>query len=466
VQPALLMALVASSYLLLAGATAWSRLVLLGLTALAALAAPRRTFSFPRSDRSLDLALAGITAAMFLQIVPLPGAIVDILAPHARPVQSATHLRVGDPGGWATLSIDPAATRQAIITMAMTIVVFWIARGLFSAGGFTRHYCRLLGWLGAALAVVAIVQKAVAPGLLMGTVVSGVRNANPIGPFLNRNHFAAWLLMTTAASIGYLIAHLQIHPSYRQRLWLALKHFMTSGAMLSGICALVMVVAILMTLSRSAAVGLGAAALVGGWLGRGRLRVERTGMPAVLGAAGVALLVLAASLDIQGWYTRAMQSVGGGVEFDRLTIWRESAAIMRDFPVTGTGAGTYALAMSHYQQTQLWIGAMQAWAHFNNAHSQYVQALVEGGLLLTAPVALASGLLIRLGLQSIRTDKGEMFWIRIGAAAGIAGIAVQSLWEIALVMPANAILFATLAGLLVYRREGSRPPTTDLLRPA
>jgi O-antigen ligase len=457
VQPALLMALVATSYLLLAGAASWSQPPIWGLTMLAAAAAPRRTFSFPRGDRALDLALGALVIAMVIQIVPLPAMVIDLVSPHARELRSATRLGMGGAAGWLPLSVDVTATLQAVATVMMTVLAFWIARGVFSAGGFTRQYCRILGWLGATAAVVAIAQKAVRPGLLLGMVAPSARNGTPFGPFLNRNHFAAWLLMVAAVSIGYLIAHLQIHPAYRLRFWMAAKHFMTSGAMLSGLCSLVIVVVMLATLSRSAAAGLGAAAVIGGWLGRSRLRIERTSLPAMLSAAGIALLAISATIDIQGWNTRLQESFNTADQFDRLTIWRESAGIVGDFPVAGTGAGTYGQAMSEYQQSRVWVGAMHSWAFFNNAHSHYVQVLAEGGLLLALPLAAAIAMIVRLGLAALRGDKGEMFWIRIGAAAGMAGIAVQSIWEVALVIPANAVVFATLAGLLLYRREPGRP---------
>ena len=78
------------------------------------------------------------------------------------------------------------------------------------------------------------------------------------------------------------------------------------------------------------------------------------------------------------------------------------------------------------------------------------------GLLLVLPIGAALVLLGVLGLRAIRADKGEMFWVRVGAAAGLAGLAAQSVWEIALVMPANAVLAGIGAGLLLYRRDAAR----------
>jgi O-antigen ligase len=464
VQPALLITLIAASYLLLAGGPSWTRPILWAIAVLAAALVPRRTFSFPPTQRRLDLALLALIAAMAVQLIPLPSAVVAVVSPRAMALRQAT--RLGAASGWIPLTIDAAATAQAIASVALGVLVFWIARGAFSAGGSTRSFCRIIGWLAAAAAVIAVVQRATRPGLLMGMVVTEARNANPMGPFLNRNHFAAWLLLALAVSVGYLIAHLQIHPAYRMRFRMALRHFLASGALLFGICVLIMVGTLLMTLSRSAAAGLGAAAICGGWLGRSRLQIERSNMPRVLGAAGVALLILVTFIDVEGWFTRLQQSIGiSNSDFDRLTIWRESLPMLRDFFLTGTGAGTYGQAMTHYQQSRFWIGAMQGWAHFNNAHSHYLQIACEGGLLLLAPALTAVAMLGTLGVKAIRADKGEMFWARVGAMAGLFGLAVQSIWEVALILPANAILFGALAGLLLYRRETSRPSTTAGLRP-
>jgi ammonia channel protein AmtB len=124
--------------------------------------------------------------------------------------------------------------------------------------------------------------------------------------------------------------------------------------------------------------------------------------------------------------------------------------------------------MEHYQTSRVWVGAMQGWAHFNNAHSHYVQLAAEGGLLVSLPAMAAVLLLARTGLKVIHAEKAEIFWIRIGAAAGLIGIAVQGIWEVPLVMPANAVLCGVLAGMLLHRRDVKRtsaesPTTPDNL---
>jgi len=457
VQRALLFVLVAASYLLFAGAPPWTIAPLLGLAGLAVAVAPRRTLSFPREWRALDLALVALVAAILLQTLPLPANVAATLSPEAARVRTALTFSIDATPDWVPLSIDPGATRRSAATAMLGVLAFWIARAVFGAGGNTRSFCRMLALFGGVVAVAAIVQRATAPRLLLFVMTPDARSASPFGAFTNRNHFAAWLLMVTAPVAGYLIARLRTHPSYRARTWRdALKRFLGSGIVLTAAAVLTTMFVLLATLSRSAVAGLGAGALAGWWLGRPRMKAERTSLPTILGVFGAGLVAAMLFLDVDGWAVRLQQTLSPDpLEFSRLTIWRESLPIARDFWLTGSGAGTFSDAMSQYQQTRTWVGSMQRWTHFNNAHSTFVQVACEGGLLLAIPALAALVLFATLGYRAVGADKGEMFWVRIGAAAALAGLFVQGVWEVPLIMPANAVLCGVVAGLLLFRRDGS-----------
>ncbi len=47
-------------------------------------------------------------------------------------------------------------------------------------------------------------------------------------------------------------------------------------------------------------------------------------------------------------------------------------------------------------------------------------------------------------------------WLRIGAVAGLAGIAAQSLVEFSLQMPGNTVLFVVLLAIALHRGRGTR----------
>ena len=468
-QRALLILLFAASYLLFAGSEPWALAALLSIAAIAALSSPRATFAFRRSTRPLDLALLALLAGIAIQIVPLPAAIVDVLSPRAIELVTAVRLTPLGAGAssWTTLSVNPGATLLALGTVALGALSFWIARAVFSAGGGARLFCRAIAYLGVFAAVMAVIQKAVAPRSVLFLVEPAARSASPFGAFVNRNHFAAWLLMVAAPVVGYSIARMRIHPARRGRWRESIGHVMSSGATFTAFAAMSMIGVMLLTLSRSALAGLGCAAVAGWWLGKSRLRIERTSVPGMLGVAAAVILMSVLFVDVDGWSTRLGHTFDMSTGFSRLTIWRESMPIIRDFWPAGTGAGTYSDAMTVYQQTRMWVDSMQRWAHFNNAHSFYLQVASEGGILLSVPALWAGVSTAMLGWRSVRADKGEMFWVRAGAFAGLTGVAVQSVWEVALVMPANAVLAGMLAGLLLYQREvtGTRTapmtPTPD-----
>ena len=457
-QRTLLFLLVAASYLLAAGGPPWAIGPLIALATLAALVAPVRTFAFPIEHRLLDLSLVAIVVSLLAQVIPLPAGVVAWLSPHAVVLRSTLGFAgLADPS-WPTLSLDPAATRDSLANVVLGIVSFWVARAVFGAGGNTRAFCRALAVFAATVAVLAIVQKAVTPRLVLFVLPSEVRSASPFGAFVNRNHFGAWLLLVAAPVGGYLIARFRTHPAFRSRRWRdSVRQFFGSGIVLTAAAGVTIIAVLFATLSRSAVAGLGAAAICGWRLGQHRLGVERTSVPATLGLIGAAIILVIMFVDTDGWSVRLQESLdrqpGGS---DRLTIWRESLPIVRDFWLTGSGAGTFSDVMTQYQQTRVWVGSMQRWAHFNNAHSSYLQVASEGGLLLALPVLTAIGALQSLGRKAVRADKGEMFWVRVGAAAGLAGLAVQSIWEVPLVMPANAVLGGVVAGLMLFRRERAR----------
>jgi O-antigen ligase len=136
---------------------------------------------------------------------------------------------------------------------------------------------------------------------------------------------------------------------------------------------------------------------------------------------------------------------GSSVE-NRVRIWRDTAPVVRDFWLTGTGVGTYRTAMLYYQQSDRVV-------QFNQAHNHYLQVTAEGGVLLLAIVGGALAALARGVRKRLGSDASGAYWIRAGAACGLMAVALQSLWETGLVMPANAALAAVLAAIAIHERS-------------
>jgi O-antigen ligase len=407
----------------------------------ALLAIAYRPWSYGRDAMpDLDRLLALIVALVAFQLLPLPRFLIDRLSPADRRVWE--QLSLGVPAS-LPISINLNRTGAALAATAAAFVVFLVARRVFAAGG-VRITIRGISMIGMLLAAIALAQDATAHGLMYWHWKPLDEGPPPFGPFVNRNHYGTWALMAVPICLGYLAAHTAAHR-HRTADHLPLRRrmvtFLDARAMGLTTSAMLMLVGLVVSLSRSAFAGIAAAAVSALLL---RRRHGGSGGRAIgwiaSGGVGVVALTL---MELRPGVLGMRLSTTGVSAGNRLLIWRDTMPIIRDFWLTGTGAGTYLTSMLLYQRSS------PGWL-YNQAHNHYLQLVSEGGLLLAVPVFAALGLYMREAWQRLRADQSGMFWIRAGASCGLVGVAVQSLWETGLTMPANAVLAAIVAAVVVH----------------
>ena len=210
---------------------------------------------------------------------------------------------------------------------------------------------------------------------------------------------------------------------------------------------LLMSLSLAMTMSRSGIIAFAVALMLTTWV------VARSEAPAskrVLASVAVLGLGIAGTAwaGVDALVTRFLLLRGSELG-GRLAVWRDAARIVRDFAVTGTGLNTYGTATRVYQTTR-------ADVHYMEAHNDYLQLAVEGGILVAVPVAIVLALLVREVRRRFaeRMDDPINYWIRVGAVTGLVAIAGQELVEFSLQMPGNAALFAVLCAMAIRHGEG------------
>jgi hypothetical protein len=440
--------MIAWSTFAVAGVYVWASAPLVVAAATLA-AAFRPRIGSSTETRLLDHALVASAVAVALQLSPLPLSLLTFISPKAETVRSGLLLRSVPEAaqGWAPASLAPGSTAYALALVVTSLVVFWTARQVCAQGG-TRPLVRAVAMIGLLAAVVAIVQQAGDPTLIYGRWMPRDEGARPFGPFVNRNHFATWVLMAFPLAAGYVAASVSAHKPGRRIAseMAAVLQGLGGSAAWAAAAAAVMTIGLMASTSRSGLIGLSVSLIAAAWIGRRRMD-RRARLWGLTGAMVFATVVFA-YVNLQPLLQRVEETltVGAG---GRPQIWRQTLPMVHDFWMTGTGLGTYQTAMLVYQQ-------MNRAVFVNQAHNQYLQLLAEGGLLAAVPVLTSLFAFFGLFRRRFRADSSPSAWIRIGAITGIVAVAVQSFWETGLRMPANGVLFAVAAAIAVHRPAGGR----------
>jgi O-antigen ligase len=403
------------------------------------LVASYRPWSHRPRSRALDAWLATATAGIALQCVPLPRRVVDVVSPSTRRVWES--LNFGTVTGALPFTVDLSATAWAFAVCAGTIATFFVARQVFASGG-VRIAARGIASVGLVLSALCLAQNATAHGAMYWHWHPEFAVAPPFGPFINRNHFATWAVLAVPTAFGYLLAHASAHSRSTEPVhWRqALVDLLDARSiwLVAGIC--LMLVALVTSQSRSGMAGLIVALALGTFL-----RSRRTTAPLsrwALLALGLGALAAIVRIDPVDLYHRF--GAAGAAAADRASIWRATLPVVRDFWLTGVGAGAFETVMLVYQRTPSLF-------RINAAHNQFLQVAAEGGVLLAVPVAGAIVAFARDARRALERDRSGIYLLRVGALSGLVGAAVQSVWETGLSTPANAVLAAVLAAMVIHQ---------------
>jgi len=415
------------------GWTGWP--VIVGCALAAVLARPS---ILQRSAVSLDAAIVLALAGIAAQLIPLAPAARERVTPAAVALERQLFVEAPDaPRPSAPLSVDPPATAMAVALCTAMALAFWSARTALHRGGI-RHLARALGTIALVVTPLAVVHHL---NLLAGLDIlwpSTRRDLRPWGPFVNRNDFAGWLLLVLGVTLGYLVTRLQathrasepLDPdrAFDER---GTRIFAAVGVTAGGI---------MLSLSRSGLLGLAVALATFVVAGHRRLESGRLRRLTLALAAVVVGAVVFANLGALSARVGAAASEGLA---GRLSVWRQTWPIVRDFWPVGTGIGGYSRAMSAYQTSIRLITI----AHADN---EALQILAEGGALVGVPAALVVIFTIGLIGRRLREDRTPIFWIRAGAASGLLGIAAQNMVEMTLRTPATGLLVAVVAAVAAH----------------
>jgi O-antigen ligase len=384
--------------------------------------------------------VAGVVALIpLLQLIPLP---LDVWGGIAGRAPFVEALR--DVAGVTThaISVIPFETEYAALALLPPLAAYFL--------GFQLRQPQVIRLL-QLLVAVAVVEATI--GLIQyGLLGGGAAGTRASGTFVNPNHYAGLLVMVLPIALMGLAVEIgdRTHERIRGRgLFGALKRAVASkglNVMISVAVIVLLLMAIVFSRSR---MGIALAAL--GIAVTTITAAPRIGGPAAYGMVGLVLAVVVGLAAAIGLLPVIDRYAGLDVfEDGRWTMIMAAIEMAgRYFPV-GAGVGTFAGLYPPFQPPELL-------SLIHRAHNDYVEWVVEGGLLALLAIALAAMMYVaRLVMLAREKDKHRVHYLQIGAAIGLLLMALHGLVDFNLRIPANAIIFALLGGLLLSRHQAAQ----------
>ena len=389
--------------------------------------------------------LSVTTLWVIVQTLPLPDGVLGMLSPQALDIHSMAQSH-------PSLSLDVAATRQGSLKTLCYLLLFCLTLLLIN----NRHRIRLLAHV---IVLGGVLQASYGALMTLSGLEYGFFVAKEFGrgvatgTFVNRNHLAGYLEMCLAVGVGLMLAELSTDAAanWRARARRVLETLLSSKAR-TRLALVVMVIGLVLTHSRMGNTAFFISLIVvGAFYLFAIRRITRGGMIFFASLLVIDLLVVGNFFGIEKVAERLQET---SIEAEnRDEVARETLAIVRDFPLTGTGAGSF------YSTHAMYKSGAAAPGFYRHAHNDYLQFASEFGLpaLALLGFSVAASFWVAIRAQIVRRDR-LLQGMGFAAAMAIVALMIHSAADFNLQIPANAAMFVILLALAwVCRYRDSRP---------
>ena len=363
--------------------------------------------------RLIGWLVLGLTIWMVLQLVPLPPSVWHMLA--GREPVAVLDASLGHADLWRPISMVPARGWNALASLIIPVTALL----LFAATGLKdRPVFLLLIAIGCANALLGIGQIA---GLGNGALYfySITNSGTAVGFFANHNHSAVF-----SSLVLLIIAYVASRPRYG---------FSTPAAKLGLLLIFGLVfVAVLVGLSRAGFLT-GMVALIASIMiylaagttrpGKQESKVDMRRRRLALGGLTAGLLATVAIFALSDRLPVLDRiAMVGPIEDLRWSLWPVLREMMSMHWLVGTGFGSFEEVYHIYEP-----GALLMPEYINQAHNDWAQLLIEGGLPAVLLLTIFLAWLARALVQLSRSAGGKLpdllFWSAVFAIMMVASLA-------------------------------------------
>lgn len=400
--------------------------------------------------------LSVLLCYILIQAIPLPQALIRMISPATFALYSQS-VWVADPGAWATLSLYPKGTVSEFIRLSSYAGAYLLTTQLLSDSDRFRRTAALLSAFAAALAFFSIIQHLFPNGRIywIRTLTQG---GSLFGPYVNRNHFAGLMGMLFPIVMAHFLLSRPSSKakSLRRKISDLLDRSLKNVHLLQGFGALVAALSIFLSLSRGGIMSFFVSLSLLGFLLSRRIKIRGGGLLFI-----AMVIVLFYAVGWFGWTPifdrfRAFRTLQGEISELRFDIWKDSLGLVRDFPLTGTGAGSFLHAYPAYR-------TIRGEGIANHAHNDHLELLTDGGIIGAGLFICFIAAVLKQSYRAFLQRKDRYArHIFAGSLAGVAAFLLHGLTDFNFFIGANGLYLFLLLGLAVnaanLRTAGDQHP--------
>ncbi|MBP8830690.1 MAG: O-antigen ligase family protein [Desulfobacter sp.] len=380
---------------------------------------------------------------ILFQVVPLPPGVVKFLSPHAYAIHSRAY-ELFDAQGWMTLSIHPQSTVFQFFRYASYTAFYLLTIQVLKEKGALQSIALSIAAYGGLLALSSILQLYLTEDMALWFWYTP-ENSMVMGPYSNHNHYAGLMEMIFPLVLGLFFFYRPRigETSFIRGIIEILNQEKANIHILIGASALLVIVSIFVSLSRGAIISTCLALSVFSFL-LVRRKTNRRNSLLIIGV----IMAVALAMGWFGWdqvFERfaKMKNPEGVLYNTRLEFWKDSFQIIKDFFLTGAGFGGFVHIYPPYK-------SLIDNRVLNYAHNDYIQLLVEGGIIGFSIIAVFMAVFFFKSFKAFSKRRDALcVYLYMGSITGMVSILFHSFTDFNLHIGANGLWFAFLAGLAV-----------------
>lgn len=379
------------------------------------------------------LILLSVAVWLLFQLIPLPLVILELISPGMEKIYTGTNI------SFASISLDSQATIDALLKLCSYICVFILGLSLIKTS--KRLIAGLLFFVVTGCFNGFYGAFEILSGQDYSFFLNMENSHRANGTFVYHNHFANFLLLCLAAGLGYFIATLS--SSNDDTTYSILDNFLNTliaqkTAVRLGLT--IMVIALVMSHSRMGNTAFFASLFIVSilYIVIGQ-KVPRSFKILVLS------MLLIDTFIVSSWF--GLEKVKDRLEATSLEaesrdeVVMDTISIIKDFPITGTGAGSFETVFASFQTNNVN-------SNYDHAHNDYLEFTLEYGLPATFLLGLFLIYVSFIALKTLRNSSNrQLAGVCAGALMAIIGMLIHMTVDFPLLPPANSSFFILLLAM-------------------